>query len=226
VRPIHELLEEINYSLISVMIELQESGKMNISSILGIVTLLIATLSYSIYFRDIRHGRTNPHGVSWLIWSALNIFIFLQQTTHGAGAGAWITGATAIANLAVFIVSLRYGDRSVRRLDYVCLVLAAVTLGIWLFTDNAAISVILASGTFVLGFVPTFYKSFKKPREETIVTFELNSLKFLIAIFALEAMNITTVFYPAALFAVNAMFVGFLLYRRSRMIIKEERGTS
>lgn len=191
---------------------------MSISAVLGGVTLCLAVISYGVYFRDVFAGRTIPHGVTWLIWTALNIFIFMQQNEHGAGAGAWITVATAVANFLVFLLSFRYGERSLRPIDYVCLALAAGTFTAWLQGADAVLSVILASCVFVLGFIPTFFKSYKKPRQETSLSFALNSLKFLIAVFALESMNVVTVFYPATLFAMNALFVAFLFYRRARVV--------
>lgn len=185
---------------------------MNIT--LGILSLLLAIVSYGLYFRAIFKGSTKPHGITWLIWSALNTLIFYQQLTHDAGPGAWVTGAAAIANFCVFLSSFRYGERNITRFDRLCLLLAGLSITTWIYTIESEISVILASITFIIGFVPTFLKSIHKPNEETTATFGLNSIKFLIALFAMTSFTLTTSLYPAVLFAINAFFAIFLFVRQ------------
>lgn len=186
-----------------------------IHTILGFLTLILAVISYSLYFRGIFKGRTRPHGVTWFIWSALNALVFYQQLTHDAGPGAWVTGAAAVINFCVFLFSFKYGERTVTRFDRVCLVLAGISIAALIYNIGSDLSVILASMTFIIGFGPTFYKSFKKPLEETAATFGLNSIKFLVALFALSSFTVTTAVYPTVLFVVNAFFAVFLFVRRS-----------
>ncbi|MDN5274675.1 MAG: hypothetical protein JWP06_576 [Candidatus Saccharibacteria bacterium] len=194
-----------------------------IHTILGFLTLFLAIVSYSLYFRGIFKGNTRPHGVTWFIWSALNALVFYQQLTHDAGPGAWVTGAAAVANFCVFLFSFKYGERTVTRFDQACLVLAGVSITSLIYNMGSDLSVILASTTFIIGFGPTLYKSFRKPLEETAATFGLNSIKFLIALFALSSFTITTAVYPTVLFIVNAFFAVFLFVRRSSSYCNEPK---
>jgi len=185
--------------------------------ILGLIAIAIAIVSYSFYFYDVFQGKTKPHGLTWLIWSVLNTLICYQQLHDGAGPGAWVTGVAAIANFAIFISSFRYGERNITRFDWVCGALAAIAIVIWLYSPNGAISTILACLVFIIGLIPTFRKSLYHANEETVVTFALNGLKFLVALFALQSFSVGTALYPLVLFVINILFASFLIVRSYRL---------
>lgn len=185
--------------------------------ILGLLSILIAVVSYSIYFRNIFTHKTRPHSITWLIWGTLNALIFYQQITHGGGAGSWVTLAASIANLLIFGVSLRYGERRMTRLDYACLILAVIALVLWGFNKDSDASVIIASVVFIIALIPTWRKSLLNAYEETAWTYGLNSLKFLIALLALTSISLMTAFYPFVLCVTNSVFVIFLVLRRRRI---------
>ncbi|TAL14642.1 hypothetical protein EPN95_02250 [Patescibacteria group bacterium] len=180
------------------------------SAFLGYLTILIAIVSYSFYIHDVFGHKTKPHGFTWFTWALLNTFIFYEQVIHGGGPGAWVTGVAAIANTVIFFLAFKYGERNITKLDWFCLVTALFALGIWWINSDAVLSVILACAVFVIGFIPTFRKSLHRAHEETAITFALNSLKFLIALFALNAFTLTTALYPLVLFVVNGFFAIFL----------------
>lgn len=181
---------------------------------IAILTLCLAFVSYGFYFRDIFRGVTRPHGVTWAVWAGLNSFIFIQQLTHGAGPGAWVTGIAAIANLCIFVLSFKYGERNVTKFDWLCLGLVAVAFSYWFFTADLTGTIVSAVVIFILGFLPTIRKSFRHASEETALTFGLNGIKFLLAFFALDVVSIVTGVYPLMLFVANLGFALYLLFLR------------
>lgn len=182
---------------------------------LGILAVSIAIVSYSLYLKDVFVGYTKPHGFSWLIWAILNTLIFYQQIASGAGPGAWVTAVAAGANMLIFLVSLKYGERNITRFDWICLGLALIAVMFWLASPHPVLSVMLASSVFIIGLIPTFRKSLISAHEETAITFALNALKFLVAIFALESLTLTTLLYPLVLVIANGFFAVFLFTRQA-----------
>lgn len=187
------------------------------STWIGILSVLLAVVSYSIYFRAIFRKNITPHAITWLIWGTLNTFIFIQQAVNGAGPGAWVTGVAAAANIVIFLLSLRYGERSLAVLDWICLIVAAVVIVLWLLHSDATITVSLACVIFIIGLLPTLRKSYYKPHEEAVATFGLNSLKFFLALFALQSVTVVTGLYPLTLGIANGFIVIFLIVRRRQM---------
>ena len=181
---------------------------------LGILTIIIAVVSYSLYLRDMFKGKTKPHSVTWLVWGLLNSFIFFEQINNGAGAGAWVTGAAAVANMLIFALSLKYGEKQITRLDLSCLLAAIAILIFWVQTADTMLAIILACAIFIVGFIPTIIKAWRRSQEETTMTFALNGLKFFIALFALQSFTIVTALYPVVLMLLNGGFALFLVVRR------------
>lgn len=185
--------------------------------ILGFITLGIATVSYSFYFRDIFLGKTKPHAFSWFAWSVLSGTVFIAQLLGNAGPGAWITGFTAVACFAVSVIASFKNEEPFKIFDWVSLLAALAALILWRFTGQPAVAVLLVSAAYCFGFLPTFRKGYQKPFQETVATFALNSLKFGISIFALNSLSVNTWLYPATLFASNGLFVIMLLARREQI---------
>jgi hypothetical protein len=187
---------------------------MDYKIVLGIIATIIGLIGYAPYFRDIFIGKTKPHVFSWFIWSVLTCIAFVAQVIEGAGAGAWVTGFTALICFVISILAVKYGEKQITRIDSLCLFGALVGIVLWLLTDNPLAAVVLITVTDALAFIPTFRKTYHKPEEETLIEYFLASVKFLVGLFALESFNLTTTLYPASLVLMNGAFVVMVLRRR------------
>ncbi len=187
-----------------------------IKAVLGIIAIIIAFIGYVPYFRDIFRGQTKPHAFSWLVWASLTGIAFFGQVFDKGGAGAWVTGFTAVVSFMIFFLALQRGEKNITSSDKWSLFGAVVALVLWYLTHNPLGSVILITIIDALGFYPTFRKSYHKPHEETMLTFFLSGLKFVIAIIALQNYSVITYLYPASLVIMNFAFTIMLLIRRKQ----------
>ena len=181
---------------------------------LGILSIVIAVISYIPYFRDIFSGKTKPHAFSWFVWSVLTGIAFAAQIVKHGGPGAWVTGLTALACLIISLLALYKGEKDFPLFDWTCLFLAFVALALWWFTKDPTGSVILITITDAIAFIPTFRKCYYKPHEETISTYILSIVKFVLGIFALSTFIFATWFFPVAITLMNTIFVAMVLIRR------------
>ncbi len=186
-------------------------------NVLGIIAVVVAFVSYVPYFRNIFAGKTKPHAFSWLVWGILNAVAFAGQIHDKGGAGAWAVGLTAAVMFTIFGVSLRFGEKDIRPFDWFCLVGAGIALLPWLLTNDPLISVVLITVIDALGFLPTVRKSYKKPHQETLITFLLSTLKYSLVIFALQKYTLVTILFPLSLVIMNGLFVLMLVIRRRRV---------
>lgn len=183
---------------------------------LGSVAMVIGVVSYVPYFRDIFLGTTKPHAFSWLVWSVITGIAFAAQIVEHGGPGAWVTGFTTVTCLMVFVCALFKGSRVFLLIDWLSLTAAFGALGLWWITKEPTLAVIMLTLVDALGFVPTYRKAFSKPHEETLSLYVLSSLKFGIAIAALEVYTISTWLYPASLVVMNMTFVMMVMARRQK----------
>src|SRR5579884_981608 len=99
---------------------------MQLKLFFGILSLIPAAVAYYFYFRDMFGGKIKPHAFSWLIWGTLAGNGFVAQVGAHAGIGAWTTGVTSVASLAICLFALRIGGTKPSRFDWTLLALALI----------------------------------------------------------------------------------------------------
>lgn len=190
------------------------------NSTLGIIAVAIGLIGYVPYFRTILNGKTKPHAFTWLVWGSLTAIAFAGQLAGGGGAGAWVTGFTALTSFIIFGFALVRGVKDFPLTDWLCLLGCIVATVLWLVTEDPLTAVILITIIDAVAFIPTIRKSYSNPNSEPVLTYMLSGLKFLIGIIALEYLSLVTVLYPASLVAANSVFVLMLIVRRRRLTPK------
>lgn len=188
--------------------------------VISSIAVVLALGSYIPYLRDISRGKTKPHTFSWFIWGLLHWIGFAASVVKGGGAGSWVTGASALACSTVFVIALVKGETKLHPYDWVSLSGALVALIFWWFTNEPTFSVMLVALIDILGFIPTFRKTYKNPYEETAITYFIGSIYFLLSLIALESYSISTWFYPATIIIVNTAFVAMIYVRKKRLAFR------
>lgn len=188
----------------------------DIKNIVGIIAVTLVFVGYVPYFRDILKGKTIPHVYSWILWGFVTAIAFALQVSGGAGIGSFVTLSVVFMTVGVVTLSfiLHRSKFDITLLDTLFLILGFVSLGIWLIAKQPVLSIIVATTTDLLAFIPTIRKSWKKPYSETLSTTIITIFRFLLAIFALQTYSIVTILYPVTWTLGNAFFAILLIYRR------------
>lgn len=184
--------------------------------VFGVLSLIPAVIAYALYFKGMFTGKIKPHAFSWLIWGLLAGNGFIAQISAGAGIGSWVTGVTSLACLVIFGIAIVRGDTKLFRLDWALLVLALVSFGLLFVIDNKTLSLGITLFATLIGFTMTWKKAWYAPHEEATLSFGLNAIKFLPAIFALQTYSFLTVAYPLTAGLANAAVVSIILFRSSK----------
>lgn len=186
--------------------------------ILSIIATVIAVVGYIPYIRDIRSGKTKPHGFSWLVWSLLGFIAGAAQVQGGGGAGAAVTLVTSVICLWIAFISLKKGQVKITVSDWISLVAALITIPIWLITKQPLLSVVLVSAIDIFGFWPTIRKSYRAPQHETLSTHILSTIKHCLSVAAQQHYSLLTVLYPASLAVTTALFTIMLVVHKPKKI--------
>lgn len=191
---------------------------MDYKVLFGFVAVLFGILSYVSYYRDVLHGKTKPHLFSWLIWGIGGIVIFIAQRLHYAGPGAWLTGISTIGILGIAILSFWFGEKDITKTDTILFFGALSGIILWIFFDNILWSVVIITTVDFIGFIPTFLKTYKKPHQETSLTFYIGVPMYACSLIALQTYSVVTVLYPFIMLVLNAGLAMFItvLQKRSR----------
>ena len=186
--------------------------------IFSAIAIAITFIAFIPYIRSIHQGKTKPHAFSWIIWASVTFIVFLAQLSDHGGAGAWPIGVSGLITLYVaFLAYTIKSDRMISNIDWLFFILAMASLPLWYFTSNPLWSVMILTTVDLLGFVPTFRKSYNYPYEEQLTFFNLIASRNLIAIIALENYSVTTLLFPAATAIACILLVIMVIIRRTKI---------
>ncbi|MDB5163177.1 MAG: hypothetical protein JWO54_726 [Candidatus Saccharibacteria bacterium] len=182
-----------------------------------VVTLLIVASSILTvvavvpYLIAVVRRKTKPRIVSWFIWSLLTgISAVASYSDQQYPSGILLTVA-ALGTLSVVVLGWRFGDKEIGRLDLVCLIGALVGVLLWQVFDSPALAILAAVTIDIIGGIPTWFHIWRKPHEETAITFALSFLGAFCTLLASQDWKVTAIAYPLYLVLTN-LFMASLIY--------------
>ncbi len=194
------------------------SVDISLKEIIAVVAALLAIAGNVPYITDILRGRVKPHAYTWFVWSVVSGIIFFGQLAKGAGIGALPTAASEIFTVVIFLFSLKYGFKRIKKVDTFFLFLALLGLVPWLITKDATLSVVMAVAIDLTAFVPTIRKTWREPKTETPILYGTNVVRHILALFSLEAYNIATTLHSVAMIVTNSLMVGLIVKHRKKKV--------
>ncbi len=180
-------------------------------------TIILSVAGYIPYINDTLKGKTKPHIYSWLVWSILNITTFGLQFSLGGGLISIVPLIVGIICSAIMIFGLKNGTRNITKLDGTFLALATLAIFLWIIIDQPLWSSILVSTIGVLGLLPTLRKSLKNPFEETLSTYVLSVVRYLLTLSLLQTSSLIAVLPPLSGTISISIFCSILIYKRLQM---------
>lgn len=162
---------------------------------------------------EIIKGKTKPRVVSWFTWSLITVIAGSASLADGQYPAAILSFCAAFETLLVVVLGWRHGDRKLEWLDIACQAGAIVGLALWLAFDSPAIAVIATVVIDLVGSVPTLAHAWRRPHEETWITFLLSGVGAGLALAVAGDWRITAVAYPLYLLLINVLIAGLILGR-------------
>jgi len=187
---------------------------MDVKIILTVIATAIGVVAFFPYLRDTFSLKTKPHAYTWLIWAITQGTAVFGIWYGGGGWGALNLTIGTLFVIVVFLFSIKYGTKNITKSDTAILVAALSAIIIWWRLDQPLISVIMVSMIDVIGYIPSFRKSYQEPWSETLISWILFSASNTFAILALEEYNLLTVTYLAAITSANIALFFLCFFRR------------
>lgn len=195
---------------------------MDYKTVISIVATIIGLASYVPYLMDTLRNKVKPNPASWMVWGILALIAFAGQWTSGGGIGALTTGTSAIASFFVMGFAMRgKGSRNLSRLDWACLAASAIAVAMWPIANSPLLSVALASGVTLVGYIPTWVKSYARPDEENVSMYLIGIIKYVMAAIALSQYSTVTLLYPVVVALANIVLISIIAVRRKQLELEQ-----
>jgi len=186
-----------------------------------IISSVLTIASVIPYLVEIVRKQTKPRIVSWFIWSVITGIAAVAALYDNQYATAVLLFSAMSETLAVVIFGWKNGDKKILTLDIVCFIGAIVGIILWVIFNSPAVAVIATILIDFIGGIPTLVHSWKKPSEETWITFMACFFASLLTIATLSDWRITSAAYPIYLVFVNLEFTLVIVLRKKYLELKK-----
>jgi uncharacterized membrane protein YsdA (DUF1294 family) len=179
------------------------------------ISSILATIAILPYVRDVCRKKTKPRIVSWVTWSLLFAIASAASFSDRQYASAILTLLDSIGTMTIVILGWRFGDKKTEPFDIGCQIAAMVGLILWLIFNSPAIAIIATISIDFIASLPTLKHSWKKPYEETAITFLLGGIAGVFTLMAVNNHKITAVAFPIYLVTINFLISTIIYSRKS-----------
>lgn len=175
-------------------------------------TLVLSLISPISYTRSMLAGKAKPHRVTRLvIWlaSIAGLLGVLQSTSL---AGQIFALIFLLRATYLLVMSVKYGVGGSSSLDTSCLIIGVVAVLSYALTKNGLLAITLGIFADVVGYIPTFVKTYKKPDSEDPLFFAIEGLASLLGVFSIWEVR-ADILFPVY-FTLCSVLMVVLIYRK------------
>lgn len=191
------------------------------NSILLTLSAIVMIAAVVPYLMDIVRGKTKPRVVTWFIWTILMLIAGFAAINAGATASAVVSFSSAFATSLVVIVGYKNSDKTFNKLDIVSFIGALAGLGLWWMFNSPLIAIVMSVVVDLVGAVPTLWHAYKKPQEETALSFALYFISAALALIAIESYSVTTTLVPLYLLLIDGGLAILIIVRKQAVEMRK-----
>lgn len=175
-------------------------------------TIVLSLVSPIFYTKSILAGKAKPHRVTRLIvWLAAVVGVLgILGSTNIAGL---IFACIFLARASYLLgMSLIYGVGGASKLDRYCLAIGILALALFAITGNGLLAIAFGILADLIAYIPTFVKTWHKPKSEDPTFFIIETIASLFAVFAIWEFR-ADILFPIY-FVLSGAAVVLLIYRK------------
>jgi hypothetical protein len=184
--------------------------------IIAAVASLIAAI---VYIRSMFVGGTKPNRVTWLMWAIAPLIGTAAALSNGVGWSILPVFMAGFSPLLIFTASFfaKKAYWKTSTFDYVCGVLSAFALIMWLLTNNPNIAIVFAIASDALASIPTLRKAWKNPETESVWPFIIGTFGAASSLVVATLWIFSEYAFPSYLIAINILIL-FALYNKQLLL--------
>lgn len=157
-------------------------------------TLLLSIISPFFYTKSMLAGKAKPHKVTRLIVWLASIAGVLGVLHSNNISGIIFAVIFLVRASYLLVMALLYGVGGASRLDKSCLAIGMLAIIAYAVTGSGLLAIAFGILADLTGYVPTFVKTWHKPKSEDPLFFIIESFASLTAIFAIWQLRVDILF--------------------------------
>ena len=175
-------------------------------------TIVLSLISPISYTKSMLAGKAKPHRVTRLIIWLASIAGFLGVLHSTSLPGKIIAGIFLARATYLLSMSTKFGAGGFSRLDITCLCIGILALATYVVTKNGVYTIALGILADLVGFIPTFVKTYHYPESEDATFFAIEGVAALLGVFAVAELR-ADILFPVYIMLCNIVMLT-LIYRK------------
>lgn len=168
------------------------------------------------YLRDTLRGVTKPNRVSFLMWAMAALIGAVAAFVSGARWAILPAFLSGFGPLLIFFSSFinKNSYWKLNFFDYLCGVLSALAIVLWIITKNPMIALVFAILADFSAGIPTLIKSWNFPETETAISYATSAFSAFTGFFAIKRGDISEYIFGLYIIIMNIIILTFLYRKR------------
>jgi hypothetical protein len=187
-----------------------------------LISAALSLIGGSTYIRDTLGGKTKPNKVSWFLWALAPLVAFFIQYNEGVGWANLLTFMVGFIPLLIFLISFvnKQSYWKITAFDVVCGILSFCGILIYIFTQNAGMSVLILIASDGFAVLPTLIKSLKHPETESYTTFLFGIIGSAIVVLSVHNYSFLYLGFPVYIFIADILLFIFIYPKSNKFLRK------
>lgn len=190
------------------------------SKVLIILSSFFMIFSVLPYLIDVIKKRTKPRIVTWMTWGTLMSIAAATSIVEKQYSTVVLLLSSAVGSFAIVILGIKSGDKKFEKLDIACLIGVVVGIILWQIFNSPSIGALAMVLIDFIGGIPTTMHAWKKPNEETWLTFFMCLLGSICTLLVTTNWIITAYAYPLFIACNSLLVTLIIIFRRKIITIK------
>lgn len=174
------------------------------------------------YIFDVIKKRTKPRIVTWMTWGILTGIAAITSIVEKQYSTAVFLLSSTAGSFTIVILGIKSGDKKLEKLDLVCLIGVVIGIILWQIFNSPSLGALAMLLIDFIGGVPTTIHAWKKPNEETWLTFLMCLLGSICTLLITTNWIVTAYAYPLFI-ACNSLLVTLIIILRKKILLKKTR---
>jgi hypothetical protein len=181
---------------------------------LASLSVFLVSISFFPYIYSILKGETKPVRVTWGLWSLIMLIGVFAHYGVGAEKSLAFVVADTLGVGIIFLLTFFKGEAGHTRLQTISLFFCIGAIALWQYFGSAKGGLYLSIIADLLAAIPTLEHAYRKPHEETPLSYMLTALGGVCAIVAEGRVSIHLLVFPLYITILNTTIAGIITRRR------------
>ena len=177
--------------------------------------MFLAFVGTGNYLRETWRGNTQPHRVTWGLWSLEGLLAFCVEVQQHVGISSLMTLVLGFVPLLVLVASFRnpHAVWKIDRVDIACGAVSLAGLIFWALVNEPTVALVAFSGADFIAAFPTLRKSWTTPESETPSAFIFGATNCGITLLTLRHFTSAGALFPGMILGTDTVLSVMILTR-------------